>query len=178
LEVNPMISRLVRFFVAFVVAFLTACGSDDATGPGSGSFTATVSGDVNASLSGNAVFGVGLYIGSDSGWSIWLLEGSFFSDYDFITIDRSSSAAPGVGAFTIIGRSGAGPDDFVAKFEHALEEGSNIEITGYTSVSGSLTITSATADQIEGSFSFTGSGPGPGQTVTVQGSFSAKPGPF
>lgn len=161
-----------------VATSLVSCGGDDTTGPGSGSFTATVSGDVSASLSGNAVFGVGLSIGSDTGWSIWLLEGSFFSDYDFIRIDRSSSTAPGVGTFTIIGGSGVGPDDFVAAYENAVEEGNDISITGYTSVSGSLTITSATADRVEGSFSFTGSGPGPGRTVTVQGSFSARPGPF
>ena len=118
-------------------------------------------------------------IGTDSGWSVWMLEGSFFGDYDFIRIDRSSSAAPGAGAFTIAeGPQGADPDDFVAEYEHALEVAGNIEITGYTSVSGSLTVTSATADRIEGSFSFTGSGPGPGRTVTVQGSFNAKPGPF
>ena len=157
---------------------LASCGGDDATEPGSASFTATVSGDVSASLSGDAVFGVGLSTGSNTGWSIWLLEGSFFSDYDFIRIDRSSSTAPGVGTFTIIGSSGAGPDDFVAEYEHALDVAGNIEITGYTSVSGSLTITSATADRIVGSFSFTASGPGPGRTVTVQGSFNAKPGPF
>ncbi len=157
---------------------LASCGGDGLTGPGSGSFTATVSGDVTASLSGDAVFGVGLSIGSDTGWSIWLLEGSFFSDYDFIRIGRSSSTTPGVGTFALIGRGGAGPDDFVAEYEDATDEGDAIEITGYSSVSGSLTITSATADRVEGSFSFTGSGPGPEQTVTVQGSFSARPGPF
>ena len=126
-----------------------------------------------------AVFGVGLSVGRDTGWSIWLLEGNFFSDYDFIRIDRSSSTAPGVGTFTITVSGSTGPDDFVAEYEHAVEEGNVIEITAYTSLSGLLTITSATADRIEGSFSFTGSGPGPGpQTVTVQGSFSARPGPF
>ncbi len=163
-----------------VATSLVSCGGGDTTGPGSGSFTATVSGVVTASLSGNAVFGVGLRTGSDTGWSIWLLDGSIFSDHDFISIDRidrSSSTAPGVGTFTING-SGAGPDDFAAEYDDARAEGNDIFITAYTSVSGSLTITSATADRVEGSFSFTGSGPGPGRTVTVQGSFSARPGPF
>ena len=172
-----MISQSARLFTVFVVAFLTACGGDNGTGPGSGSFTATVSGDLNASLSGDAVFGVGLAIGSVSGWSVWLLEGSFLADYDLIRIDRDSDAAPGVGTFAITG-GGAGPDDFSAEYEHGVEEGGNTDITGYTSVSGSLTVTSATADRIEGSFTFTGNGPSPGQTVTVQGSFSARLGSF
>ena len=123
-----------------VVTSPVACGGDDPTGPGSGSFTATVSGGVSASLSGNAVFGVGLSVGRDTGWSIWLLEGNFFSDYDFIRIDRSSSTAPGVGTFTITVSTGTGPDDFVVEYEHAVEEGNVIEITAYTSLSGSLTI--------------------------------------
>ena len=155
--------------VICAATFLASCGGNGPTEAESGSFIATVSGDVNVSLIGQATF-------FDGGVVIWLLHGSFSGRRDFIRFDRRSGAAPGVGTFTIAGIV-ADPDDFVAEYEHAREGADGIETTRYGSVSGSLTITSATADRIEGSFSFKGIGLGIGRTVTVEGSFDAKPEP-
>ena len=149
--------------------FVLACGCNGPTEPESALFIATVAGDVNGTFGGQARF-------LDEGVVISLFHGNLSGRYDLIRFDRRSSAAPGVGTFTIAG-VGAGPEDFVAEYEHASEGADAIETTTYFSLSGSLTITSATADRIEGSFSFEGIGPGIGRTVTVQGSFEAKPGP-
>ena len=149
---------------------LASCGGDSPTGPESGLFTAMVSGEVNLTFGGPATF-------RDEGMVILMLHGSFSGHYDFIRFDRRSSAAPGVGTFAIAGAN-AGPDDFVAEYQHALLRTDGHETTTYRSLSGSLTITSVTADRIEGSFSFEGIGPGPGRTVTVQGSFDANPDPL
>ena len=155
--------------VLCAATFLASCGGNGPTEPESGSFIATVSGDVNVSLRGQATF-------FDGGVVIWLFQGNLSRSHDFIRFLRSGGAAPGVGTFTIAG-AGAVPDDFIAEYQHARAGADSIETTTYASLVGSLTITSATTDRIEGSFSFKGIGPGPGRIVTVQGSFDAKPEP-
>ena len=158
--------------VICTAAFLLAsCGGNDPTGPGLGLFTAAVDGDVDVSLSGDAVF-------FEGGSIIWMLDGNFNGHHDFLRLDRDPSAGPpGVGTFTIAGAT-AGPDDFVAEYVHARVGSDGIETTTYRSLSGSLITTSVTADRIVGSFNFKGIGPGIGTIVEVQGTFTAKPGPF
>ncbi len=157
--------------VICAATFLASCGGNGPTEPESGSFIATVSGDVNVSLIGQATF-------FEGGSIIWMLDGNFNGHHDFLRLDRDPSAGPpGVGTFTIAGAT-AGPDDFVAEYVHARVGSDGIETTTYRSLSGSLITTSVTADRIVGSFNFKGIGPGVGTIVEVQGTFTAKPGPF
>lgn len=167
--------------VAVICFWALACG--DSTGPGEAGFTATVSGDMQLELSGEAIFGVSTEGGVDR-WMIFLNEGAFLGlDYDMIGFIREGSVTPiGVGTHTLVDAAGDALDDedIGGVYWFGRHTGS---LGVFTSDEGNLTITSASADWIEGTFSFSGTldlGYGPDivdvTDVTVTGNFSAEPG--
>jgi hypothetical protein len=139
---------------AMVATCILVFGCGDSTGPEEGEFEATISGDIERSVSGEAIFGV-----TDEGgverWMIFLLEGAFLGlDYDMIGITREASATPiPVGTHTIAEADSdtLDDDDITAAFMIGRHNGS---LGVYSSVSGTLTITSASSERVVGTFNF------------------------
>jgi len=172
------IVRAVTVFAAF--ALPTAC---DGSGPAENSFVVTITGDTTLTFEGEASFGVSTTNGRDH-WVLFLGRGVFGGvDFDAVAIGRNNSATPiGVGVHTIEDATREDPDGEDIEAVYALARSHDQSIASYASVSGTLTISSATADQIQGEFSFSSkfilavaSFAGV-ENLTITGSFTATPG--
>jgi hypothetical protein len=164
--------------VALSCLLVVSCG--DSTGPESGEFSVTIGGDTSFTVEGEAVFGLSA-AGVPDHWVIFLKRDVFGGpDFDAVAIGRHGSATPiGVGTHTIADASAetTGPEDIDAVFvlRRTVEETEGL----YGSVSGSLTITSSSEDQLLGEFNFSAKsvyadGAFAGITdLTLQGSFTA-----
>ncbi len=157
---------------------LVACSSDDPTGTGggngggNGSFNANVTGGVTASFSGVAAQGEGPVEAGQQGWILAL--------GDFTTIANNSivvellGTRPPNGTYQLIDVVAAGdllPGEWAGFL--FLGDGTTISYFG-SSVSGTVTITSSSADRVEGTYDFQVSdGGNPAVVATVTGSFSA-----
>ena len=132
------------------------------------------------------MFGVSTEGGVDR-WMIFLSEGVFLGlDYDMIGFLREASSTPiEVGTHTIVDAAGDSlDDDDIGGVYWFGSPSSPITSVGvFTSDEGTLTITSASSEWVEGTFSFSGTldlGRGPDivdvVNVTVAGSFTAEAG--
>lgn len=146
------------FVLALVLALvLSACGSDDPTGPGegaSGTFQATLSGDVTASLTGGAMFTT--------------VPGEAFV-LNFSTGDASGSM--GI-ELEELGRPGTGTIQLGSSTSGAYGYGV-VGNTLFFSESGSVTITSSSSTALVGTFQFEAQTP-TADEITVTGTFSAQ----
>jgi hypothetical protein len=168
--------RRRTLLAAATVAIVAGCGGDG-TGPNTGTFTATVTGDLSMTLTGEAVFGTQTD-STGTSFGVALIRGdpnSFNSD--IIVIGRANEARPASGTYDIVATPcGTCTED---DFDAALAIVRPSDFGAYLSESGTLTITSSTADRLEGSatvtmsafFQFQGA-----QTVTIELTFSAVPG--
>jgi hypothetical protein len=173
----------------FALAVVGACVlvlscNGDASGPDDSSFTVTITGDTTFSFEGEALFGVSTTNGRDH-WVLLFTRGLFGGlDFDAVAIGRNESATPiGVGVHTIEDATSDAPDGEDIEGIYTLARSSDGSIASYGSVLGSLTISSATADRIQGEFSFSAEfvlAVGPSfrdvRNVTIAGSFAAVPG--
>jgi hypothetical protein len=168
--------------VLATVCFL-AFGCSDSTGPGDAGFTATIGGDLDLSVSGDAIFGVASEGGVDR-WMIFLTDGVFLGlDYDMIAISREASGAPiAVGTHTILDAASDAleADDIVGAYMIGRHDGT---LGVFSSVSGTLTVTSASSERVVGSFDFSATmqiAVGPqvrdARNLTLTGSFTAEAG--
>lgn len=163
---------------------LGACSGDDTpTGSGgggggaAGSFTVDVTGGVTGSFSGSAVQAETPVDPStgQQGWVIFLGSASGTADGAFIV---RAGSRPGTGSYSVADlntSTGLTNDQWGALI--TLGSGTSLAFLGL-SVSGSITITSSSADRVEGTLDFqvTGSDPSNPQqqvTATVTGNFSA-----
>jgi hypothetical protein len=152
---------------------LVACSSDDPTGTGggNGSFNANVTGGVTASFSGVAAQGEGPVEAGQSGWILAL--GDFATSANSIVVARLGTRPPN-GTYQLIDLVAAGaflPGDWAGFL--FLGDGTTISYFGF-SVSGTVTITSSSAELVEGTYDFQVSDGGqPPVVATVTGSFSA-----
>lgn len=172
------ILRAITLVATF--AFIGAC---DGTGPEDGSFTVSITGDTSLSFEGKALFGVST-TGDRDHWMLFFNRGVFGGlDFDAVAIGRNDSANPiGVGVHTIedATRDTADGEDIEAVY--TLRRSSDGSIASYGSVLGTLTISSATADRIEGEFSFSAefvlavAGFANVRNLTITGFFTAVPG--
>jgi hypothetical protein len=134
-----------------VVGAALACG--DGTGPEPGTFSATVSGDLSLTLSGEAVFAADTIEGNAL-FAIALIRGDVgTTDNDIILIGRETLARPGSGAYPIV--SGFCTDCSADDFDAALAIVRADDLGAYVSESGTLTISSSSADRIVGSGTMT-----------------------
>jgi hypothetical protein len=145
------------------LAFLAACGGGGGDNPvccaAQNQFSASVSGSMTKSMSGNAGFLV-----SSNIFSIALQNAA--NDGTYIQLSRAGGV-PATGTYTVKG-SDAQSGDFVAIFAGG---GTN----NFAATSGSVTITTAAADHVVGTFTFSGTGGSSGTaTVSVSGQFDAK----
>ena len=152
---------------------LVACSSDDPTGNGggNGSFNATVTGGVAGSFSGVAAQGEGPVEAGQQGWILAL--GDVTTSANSIVVARLGTRPP-VGTYQLIDLVSAGaflPGDWGGFL--FLVGPTDISYFGF-SVSGTVTITSSSADRVEGTFDFQVSdGGNPPVVATVTGSFIA-----
>lgn len=162
---------------------LGACSGDDTTtgsgggGGANGSFTATVTGGVTGSFSGDAIQAE-TPLDPNTGQQGWvLLLGSASGAANTVFIVRASSR-PGTGSYSLVDLNVSGG---LTNNQWGglifMGAGTSLAFVGI-SVSGSITITSSSADRVDGTFDFqvTGSDPSNPQqqvTATVTGSFSA-----
>lgn len=156
----PRTSRC--FGLAFLLA-VAACGGDDPAGlddnNAAGTFQASVTGAITGSFSGNATFlsqandafGLGLFTSATTG-------------QQFVQVNRENGGRPGTGTFTI--HDGSSGGQFIAL--------ASIQGVGITSNSGTMTITSSSASEIQGQISYQGTISGGGGNVTITASFRAR----
>jgi len=175
-----MLKKLGMVTTIAAMVLLAACGE---TGPENSSFTATVTGDTTLSFEGEALFGVSSTSGRDH-WVLFFTRGLFGGlDFDAVAIGRNNSDTPiGVGVHTIEDATRDEPDGEDIEGVYTLARSSDGSIASYGSVAGTLTITSASADEIRGDFEFSAEfvlavgSFGDVRNVTLSGSFTATPG--
>ena len=176
-----MLKTLKSVTMIAVFALLVACSD---TGPEDSSFTVTVTGDTTFSFEGEALFGVSTTNGRDH-WVLFFTRGLFGGlDFDAVAIGRNESATPiGVGVHTIEDVSRDEPDGEDIEGVYVLARSSDDSFASYRSVAGTLTIASASADEIRGDFNFSADfvlGAGASfanvRNLTISGSFTARPG--
>lgn len=177
-------AALGLFFLA-----AAACGDDDPAGLGddgfTANFTASITGDVNTSMSGTAVFATGT--DPETGQSAWVMYMTTDSAQAFSSGENVAFfglGAPEERAYVLedFTQSGDFPDGGAAGWVILFDGQSVTGIFGSTG--GTLTITSLSANRMDGTFTLTATGTVfDGQnategTVTVQGSFQATSGFF
>ena len=142
------------------VVLLAACGGDGPTPPkpSVGSFTAAVSGTASKNLNGQAGFLVTANL-----FSIALNSSSETGSIQFSRL----SGIPATGDYSLDPNSAPNSGAFAALYSAGGQE-------NYIATTGRLTITSASADRVQGTFHFTGAGGASGTaTVTITGTFDA-----
>ena len=171
--------RATTLVAAF--ALLVACNG---TGPVDNSFVVTITGDTTFSFEGEALFGVSTTNSRDH-WMIFLNRGLFGGmEFDAVAIGRNDSATPiGVGVHHIEDATRDVADGEDIEGIYSLSRSSDGSVGYYGSVSGTLTISSATGERIQGEFNFSAEfvlayGPSFGgiENLTIAGSFTAIPG--
>lgn len=154
-----VITRHTLALTSFLL--LAACGGGDgptSPKPGQGGFTATVSGAASKSLSGQAGFLVTTNL-----FTIALNNTAGTGSIQFSRL----AGVPAVGTYQLDANAEPSSGAFVAIYSGGGQE-------NYIASTGSLTITSSSADRIAGTFSFTGTGGTSGSaSVSVSGSFDA-----
>jgi hypothetical protein len=139
------------------------------------SFEAAAHGAVEAAPQGSAEFGTM----TNGGASVFALNLGAYSEQGAIVLSREGGAQPGVGVYRVSQDWSGTPGDF-----HGLVvTGSPARPTGvFHARSGSVTITSSTADRITGAFELHGVGflastpENEDRELVVTGAFSAAPG--
>jgi len=174
-----MLKTLGATIIVAVCALLVAC---DGTGPADSFFTVTITGDTTFSFEGEALYGISSTSGHDQ-WVFFLNRGLFGGlDFDAIMIGRNESVTPiGVGLHQIEDATSDPTDgeDIETAYIISRPDGS---IGSFLSVSGTLTISNATGEQIQGDFSFSAEFAlavgsfGEVRNLTIAGSFTAIPG--
>ena len=167
-------SRMSSLFVAGLV-LLGACGGDDSTGPenpSGSSYQLTVEGAVEADLEGAAAFAVVTDEGVTS-FGIALTEAG---GSNTIVLERVGGTRPGTGTYAVGDLNGDGEQD-PARFYAAFVAGTSQNPTDvYVSVSGTVTITKSTSDQMRGTIDMTLVGLQGEDEVTITGEFDARGG--
>lgn len=154
-----VIARRALALTSFIL--LGACGGGD--GPvtpklQAGSFTATVSGAASKSLSGQAGFLVTT--------NLFTIALSPSTGVGSIQLSRLAGI-PAAGTYQLDPNAQPGSGAFVALYSGGAQE-------NYVSSGGTVTISSASADRVKGTFNFTGTGGTSGSaTVTISGTFDA-----
>jgi hypothetical protein len=175
-----MLKCLRAITLVAALALLSACGE---TGPEGSYFTVTITGDTTLSFEGEALFGVSRTGGSDH-WMLLFTRGLFGGlDFDAVAIGRNLSATPiGVGVHTIEDASSNEAVGEDIEGIYTLARSADGSIASYGSVAGTLNITSATADEIQGDFNFSAefvlavASFSNVRNITIVGSFTATPG--
>ena len=136
-------------------------------------FLGSVTGDLQATLSGTAVFGTAS-VGGNDGFVIAFQRGSVSAfDLDLILLGRFNAQRPGVGTYDIIesGCSNCGDDDFDGGYVLQRPDGAS---GIFVSEAGQLTITKSTADTVAGNCSFTAHDfTNAASQITITASFTA-----
>ena len=162
----------MRFGAVALLGLLAACGSDDPTDPGgalSGSYTATVTGAIDAALAGTAFFGSGTDPDTQQpAWIAYLVESEQAGFATGEAIAFFGLGAPQSRTYLLEdAASGEFPDGEAGGFV-IVYDGTSLSGIFYSSA-GSLTVTSVTSNQMNGTFSFTAEGvtfpPGGGPPV-------------
>ena len=133
---------------------LAACGSDSTAPRAEGTFTGSLSGDRTGTKSGFINL-------ANSSTSFDIYGGTAEDDFDF-DLSASTAGLPSIGTHQI----GYGPDDFYS-FVYVDDFASE-----YGATSGTVTIASATASLVTGSFDVTYSNAE--EVFSFAGTFSAK----
>ncbi|HEX8851798.1 MAG TPA: hypothetical protein VF761_19880 [Gemmatimonadaceae bacterium] len=152
-------TRTARVLVLATLVAAAACGGDGGTDPRPRTgFTAHVSGATSATLTGEAG-----YLVTPNMVTIALHSGSGASYIQF----ARQGGLPGAGTYQLRADTPANSGDFVAFYAGGATE-------NYVATSGTLTITSSSADRVKGTFNFTATGGASGtSTVAIDGDFDA-----
>ena len=164
---------------------IAGCSSIETVGgpaPGnSGSYSASVSGDdINANISGNAIFGLQENNLGGTEWVVFMWTGVINSNaFDVITIFRENIDLPAPGTYQIgdVEQGAPSVDDFLGGYVFA----GSTAFGAFLSTSGTITITASSSEEVTGTFEFTGtldesSFGVTAPTATLSGSFTAVPG--
>jgi hypothetical protein len=161
LEEFPMRVTARRALALTSLVLAVACGGGDGPTPPKpqlGSFTAAVSGAASKNLNGQAGFLVTTNL-----FSIALNSSAETGAIQFSRL----SGIPAAGDYSLDPTSAPNSGAFAALYSAGGQE-------NYVSTTGRLTITSASADRVQGTFHFTGTGGASGTaTVTITGTFDA-----
>lgn len=181
---NTLTDWRVGLLLVASLGGVVACKSTfEFTGPDPveiGSFTATVVGeDLNVNLSGNAVFGI-QETGPVNEWVVFLWNGQVpGTSFNVVRMFRENLDQPGPDGYSIYSVEDGSPtiDDFLAAYAFSGTAASG----AFLSISGNLTITTSTPEEVTGTFEFIGIlDPGSfgltTDSVTVSGSFTAEAG--
>ena len=168
-------SRTSSFLLAGLV-LLGACGDDDTTGPDNNpsgsSYELTVEGAVEDDLEGTAAFAVVTDEGITS-FGIALTEAG---GSNTIVLERVGGTRPGNGTYTVGDLNADGEQD-PAKFYAAFVAGTSQNPSDvFVSVSGTVTITKSSSDQVKGTIDMTLVGLQGEEEVTITGEFDARGG--
>jgi hypothetical protein len=167
--------KLARAALCALAIGLAACNettSPETGGPDvgmTGEFTATLSGAVSTQITGFAQSSGA----TDEGWSVHLLTPGGGNS---ILIVTEGVGRPAPGDYTIADIASTLNDAPAGEYSVFVGlEGDASAVTGFFSVSGTLTITASSSEAVSGSFSFTGADPSDlSVTVTVEGNFTSR----
>lgn len=170
--------------VAVAVSLAVGCGDDGGDGDGptgpdvsEGTFTATVSGDVDASFEGNAAWAsVTDPASGESAWGIVLGDTNVGSNA--VVIFHLGTSEPETGTYSLVDAS-VGSDFQSGTGAFVVLSVGGSSTLSVNSTGGTVTISSASADRLRGTFNITASGAlidgnmTQHVTVTVSGEFDA-----
>ncbi len=169
--------------ISLTVMFV-ACSSSEGTfipPLGQGSCAASVVGEgISENVAGSAVFGYQTGAEGLTQWVFFLWDGNYYGDsFDIITLFRTNLTIPAPGTYEIQDAS-EDPEtenDFLAGWVFS----SPSAFATFLSVTGTITITSSSDEQVSGTFEFSGAQREgafgvTADSVMVSGSFTAVPG--
>ena len=167
-------SRTSAFLLAGLV-LLGACGDDDSTGPDNpsgSSYELTVEGALFADLEGTAAFAVV----TDEGMTSFGIALTEAGGANTIVLERVGGTRPGTGTYNVGDLNADGEQD-PAKFYAAFVAGTSQNPTDvYVSVSGTVTISKSTSEEVKGTIDMTLVGLQGEEEVTITGEFDARGG--
>lgn len=167
--------KVQKYLVMAVIAglILTGCGDDkddnNPVGPSGSNGSNATAGTLKATISGNLSlnFSSSLAVAhvADEDFQI---TGSMMSGNSLYTLSLVVLKAPGQFTIALINPSDADNGDASAGFTLSAETGAG----SYYSISGTLTVTSASSTRLKGTFQFTAVNDADGSQITVaQGTF-------
>jgi len=165
---HPLIAAAAMILAAAALSLVTGCAASDQVAPApSTGFEATVTGAIQAPLSGSAVLFAlpATVVDSTPVPPTSILGMADKSSQTVVAFKWQNVAALTAGSYPV------GTD--TSSVAMMYDQGTGAPGSTFSGSSGSVTITSATAQSVAGSYTVTARADDTGQTITVSGTFTA-----